>query len=365
MEAILALESGKIFRGQSFGAKGESYGEVVFNTSMTGYQEVITDPSYKGQIVAMTYPLIGNCGVNKEDVESLKPFLGGFVVKEYSKVYSSWRASKSLGDYLKENKILGIEGIDTRALTLHIRQTGAMKAVLSTEDLDDKRLVKKAKASPGLVGADLVKEVTCQKIYRWEGQEKEKFKVVVIDCGVKYNILRELHRNKCRVIVVPATTGADEILKMKPDGILISNGPGDPAAVHYIVENARKLIGKLPIFGICLGHQILGLAFGGKTYKLKFGHHGGNHPVKDLKTGKIAITVQNHGFCVDPDSINKKQIEITHINLNDKTLEGMQHKRLPIFSVQFHPEASPGPHDAEYLFRKFVEMVKHAKAKRY
>ena len=365
MDAILALESGKIFRGLSFGAKGESYGEVVFNTSMTGYQEVITDPSYKGQIVAMTYPLIGNCGVNKEDVESPKSFLGGFVVKEYSKVYSNWRASKSLGDYLKENKILGIEGIDTRALTLHIRQAGAMKAVLSTEDLDEKRLVRKAKASPGLVGVDLVKEVTCQKIYRWEGQEKAKFKVVVIDCGVKYNILRELHRHKCQAIVVPAATGVDEILNMKPDGVLISNGPGDPAAVDYVVENVTKLIGQLPIFGICLGHQILGLAFSGRTYKLKFGHHGGNHPVKDLKTGKIAITVQNHGFCVDLNSINKRQIEITHINLNDKTLEGMQHKRLPIFSVQFHPEASPGPHDAEYLFRKFVEIVKYAKAKRY
>ncbi len=357
MEAILALESGKIFKGRSFGAEGENCGEVVFNTSMTGYQEIITDPSYKGQIVAMTYPLIGNYGVNKEDVESRKPFLEGFVVKEYSKHFSNWRSRQSLGAYLKENKILGIESIDTRALTLHIRQAGAMKAVLSTKDLSEKSLIKKAKASPGLVGVDLVREVTTGKKYIWRGPGRKQKRIVVIDTGVKYNILRELLKNGCEAIVVPAATGADEIINMKPDGILLPNGPGDPAAVDYVIGTARKLIGKFPLFGICLGHQILALAFGGRTYKLKFGHHGANHPVKDLKTGKVCITAQNHGFCVDMDSIDKKEIEITHINLNDRTMEGMRHKKLPIFSVQFHPESSPGPHDAEYLFGEFVEMI--------
>jgi len=378
MDAILALEDGTIFRGESFGSSGERYGEVVFNTSMTGYQEILTDPSYKGQIVTMTYPLIGNYGINKEDMESRQPFLEGFVVKEYSKIASNWRKDEALSDYLKENNIVGIEGIDTRSLTLHIRQAGTMKAVLSTEDLDEKSLVQKARNSRGLIGVDLVKEVTSQKMYvllRPSGFEglspealakgdvwfhiKEKgYKVVVLDCGVKYNILRKLLENKCQVIVVPANTEASEILNMEPDGLLLSNGPGDPAAVGYVVETTRKLIGKLPIFGICLGHQMLGLALKGKTYKLKFGHHGANHPVKDLKTGKVSITVQNHGFCVDINSLNKKDIEITHINLNDKTLEGMRHKKLPIFSVQFHPEASAGPHDAAYLFGEFIEMMK-------
>ena len=358
MQAVLALEDGKIFRGESFGASGERYGEVVFNTSMTGYQEILTDPSYKGQIVAMTYPLIGNYGINKEDVESRRIFLEGFVVKEYSKITSNWRSHKSLGDYLKESHILGIEGIDTRKLTLHIRKAGAMKAILSTQDLDERSLVKKAISSPGLIGVDLVKEVTSNHKYVWDKAKENKYRVVVIDCGVKYNILAKLLENKCQVTVVPAKTSADEIFKMKPDGILLSNGPGDPAAVSYVIETTKKLIGKVPIFGICLGHQMLGLALGGKTYKLKFGHHGANHPVKDLKTGKVAITVQNHGFCVDIDSLNKKEIEITHINLNDQTLEGMRHKKLPIFSVQFHPEASAGPHDARYLFENFIAMMK-------
>jgi carbamoyl-phosphate synthase small subunit len=362
MDAILALEDGTIFRGVSFGATGQRYGEVVFNTSMTGYQEILTDPSYKGQIVTMTYPLIGNYGINSEDIESRKPFVEGFVVKECSKRASNWRAQKTLEVYLKENNILGIEGIDTRALTLHIREAGTMKAVLSTEDLDEESLIKKAKSSLGLIGVDLVQDVTVGRKYVWSQLEtKGHHKVVVLDCGVKYNILRKLLENKCQVIVVPANTEASEILKMKPDGLLLSNGPGDPAAVKYVIETTRRLIGKLPIFGICLGHQILGLALGGATYKLKFGHHGANHPVKDLKTGKVSITVQNHGFCVDIDSLNKKEIEITHINLNDKTLEGMRHKKLPIFSVQFHPEASAGPHDAEYLFGEFIKMMqKHA-----
>ncbi len=360
MDVILALEDGTIFRGESFGSSGERYGEVVFNTSMTGYQEILTDPSYKGQIVTMTYPLIGNYGVNSEDVESRKPFVEGFMVKECSKIASNWRAQKTLEAYLKENNILGIEGIDTRALTLHIREAGAMKAVLSTEDLNDKSLVQKAKDSPGLIGRDLVKEVTNRKKYIWSRVEKARFKVVVLDCGVKYNILRELLKHKCQVIVVPADTQACEILEMKPDGLLLSNGPGDPAAVRYVIETTKILISKLPIFGICLGHQMLGLSLGGKTYKLKFGHHGANHPVKELRTGKVSITVQNHGFCVDINSLPKKDIEITHINLNDNTLEGMRHKKLPIFSVQFHPEASGGPHDAEYLFDTFIEMMKNA-----
>jgi len=356
MDAVLALEDGRIFKGRSFGAEGERAGEVVFNTSMAGYQEILTDPSYKGQIVTMTYPLIGNYGVNEEDAESRKPFVEGFVVKEYSKIASNWRSKKSLGDYLKENGIVAIEGVDTRSLTLHIRQAGEMKAILSTIDTDAGSLINKAKASPGLVGRDLVKEVVAPKTYEWNNTGR--FKVVVLDCGDKFNTLRELAKNDCKVTVVPAKTKAKDILSLKPDGVLLSNGPGDPAALPYIVKTVEELIGKIPIFGICLGHQMLGQAFGGKTYKLKFGHHGGNQPVKDLRTGKVAISVQNHGFCVDIDTLNKKEIAITHINLNDKTLEGMEHKKLPIFSVQFHPEAAPGPKDAEYLFEKFVELMK-------
>jgi len=356
MDAILALEDGKIYRGRSFGATGERCAEVVFNTSMAGYQEILTDPSYKGQMVTMTYPLIGNYGVNDEDVESRRPFVEGFIVKECSKIASNRRSKGSLGEYLKENDIIGIEGVDTRSLTLHIREAGAMKAALSTIDLDENSLIDKAKASSGLEGRDLVKEVSAEKDYEWSN--KGKFKVVVLDCGVKYNTLRELAKNDCKVTVLPASATSKEILGHRPDGVLLSNGPGDPAALPYIVKTVQELTGKTPIFGICLGHQMLGQAFGGKTYKLKFGHHGGNQPVKDLKTGKVAITVQNHGFCVDIDTLNKKDIEITHMNLNDKTLEGMRHKKLPIFSVQFHPEAAPGPHDAEYLFGNFIEMMK-------
>ncbi|MBN1384365.1 MAG: glutamine-hydrolyzing carbamoyl-phosphate synthase small subunit [Elusimicrobia bacterium] len=358
MKTLIALEDGSVFEGRSFGAQGERFGELVFNTSLSGYQEVITDPSYKGQIVMMTYPLIGNYGINSVDVESRQPFLEGFIVKECSRIPSSWRSEKSLQDYFKENNIIGIEGVDTRALTRHIRLQGAMKAVVSNKDLDKKSLVKKAKDSPGLIGRDLVKEVTCREVYEWNPSRREQgLKVVVIDCGVKFNILRELDSNGCQVIVVPAKTDAEQILKINPDGVLLSNGPGDPEAVSYVIETTKNLIGKLPLFGICLGNQILGLALGGKTYKLKFGHHGANHPVKDLKTGKVDITVQNHGFCVDMNSLDKNSIEVTHINLNDNTVEGIMHKNMPIFSVQFHPENSPGPHDAEYLFKRFVKMM--------
>ncbi len=360
MKAILALEDGTIYKGSGFGAKGENFGEVVFNTSMAGYQEILTDPSYKGQIVTMTYPLIGNYGTNTEDVESHRPFVEGFVVREHSTIVSNWRSEKSLNDYLKQYKIIGIERIDTRALTRHIRLEGAMKAVISTEDLNPESLIEKAKNSPSLVGRDLVKDVTIEKSYNWS--ESGEYNVVVMDTGVKYNILRLLAERNCKVTVVPASATAEQIFKLQPDGIMLANGPGDPAAVPYVVETVKKLLGKVPMFGICLGQQMLGLAMGGKTFKLKFGHHGGNHPVKDLKTGKVHITVQNHGFCVDIDSLPKEDLEITHINLNDQTLEGIRHKKLPIFSVQFHPEAGPGPHDARYMFDNFIEMMERHRA---
>jgi len=356
MKVILALEDGTCFEGVSFGAEGERFGEIVFNTSMTGYQEILTDPSYHGQIVVMTYPLIGNYGINNEDGESSKPQVEGFVVKECSRIVSNWRADISLQDYLKKNGIVGIEGIDTRALTKHIRSAGAMKAVISTKDMDKESLVQKAKNSPGLVGRDLVREVTSHEKYQFSG--KGKYHVVVIDCGAKTNIMRELSKNDCRVTVVPANTQFDEIRRLNPDGILLSNGPGDPSAVTGVIETTRELLKtKIPIFGICLGHQILGLALGGRTYKLKFGHRGANQPVMDLSTKKVAITSQNHGFCVDINSLSKDQVELTHINLNDKTSEGMRHKKLPVFSVQYHPEASPGTNDAKYLFREFVKLM--------
>ncbi|MFQ5989174.1 MAG: glutamine-hydrolyzing carbamoyl-phosphate synthase small subunit [Candidatus Methylomirabilales bacterium] len=390
--AILALADGTIFEGRAFGAEGECVGEVVFNTAMTGYQEVLTDPSYKGQIVCMTYPLIGNYGINPEDIESRRPFVEGFIVKEGSPYPSNYRKSQTLEAYLQEWGIVGIQGIDTRALTKHIRDRGAMEGVISTVDLSPQSLVTKARSSPGLIGRDLVKEVTSSESFRWwhgewrwgrgyldesraECQESRKeqldlfsaqpstlspqlrYQVVAIDCGIKYNILRQLVDTGCNVLVVPATTTADEILALNPEGIFISNGPGDPEGVMHLVETTRQLIGKRPIFGICLGHQILGLALGGRTFKLKFGHHGANHPVKDLHTGKVEITTQNHGFAVDIESIPGGDIELTHVNLNDGTVEGMRHIRLPVFSVQYHPEASPGPHDSRYLFDRFVTLM--------
>ncbi len=354
-KAILALEDGTVFEGRSFGFSGEKSGELVFNTSMTGYQEILTDPSYKGQIVIMTYPLIGNYGINDEDVESQAPKVEGFIIKENCSIFSNWRGDKPLSDYLIRHHIMGVEGMDTRALTKHIRMAGAMKAFLSTEDHSRERLIEKARSSPGLIGRDLVKEVSCQNPYEWI--PPSRYKVVVLDFGVKSNILRSLREWHCEVVVLPASSTAETVLSYHPDGILLSNGPGDPEGVPYAIDTVRQLIGKKPIFGICLGHQLLGLAFGGRTFKLKFGHRGANQPVKDLKTDRVMITSQNHGFCVDPESLNPNEVEITQMNLNDRTLEGMRHKNLPIFSVQYHPEASPGPHDTQNLFGEFVKMM--------
>jgi carbamoyl-phosphate synthase small subunit len=368
MKALLALADGTVFEGESFGAPGEAVGEVVFNTSMTGYQEILTDPSYRGQLVAMTYPEIGNVGVNPEDVESAHPYLQGFIVKEYWERPSNWRARQSLRDYLVAHRIPAVQGVDTRALVRRLRERGAQEAVLSTIDLDPQRLVEKAMASPGLLGRDLVREVTCEEPYDWnEGewtladgyaQVKESAAwplVVAYDYGIKRNILRNLVQSGCRVRVVPAATPAVTALAMKPSGIFLSNGPGDPDVGPY-AGIVRDLIGERPIFGICLGHQMLALALGGRTYKLKFGHHGGNQPVMDLTTRKSEITSQNHGFAVAVDSL-EGIAELTHINLNDRTVEGLAKPDAPLFSVQYHPEASPGPHDANYLFERFVKMM--------
>lgn len=361
MKAILALEDGRIFEGRGFGAIGESTGEVVFNTSMMGYQEILTDPSYNGQIVVMTYPLIGNYGLNEEDFESRRPFVKGFVVKENCPYPSNWRSQYNLDEFLKKYNIVGIEDIDTRALTLHLRNFGAKKGIISSIDTDKNRLVQKAKKSPGLIGKDLVSEITIPNEFKWDKKaevKKEKIhKVIAYDFGIKHNILRKLSSYGCEVTVVPAFTPAEEIIQRKPDGVFLSNGPGDPEGISYAIKTVRRLIGLRPIFGICLGHQILALALGAKTFKLKFGHHGANHPVKNLITGRIEITAQNHGFAVDKSSLKEAGLILTHLNLNDNTVEGIRHEDYPLFSVQYHPEASPGPHDSDYLFEKFIELM--------
>jgi carbamoyl-phosphate synthase small subunit len=358
-KAWLALEDGTVLTGRACGAAGETTGESVFNTAMTGYQEILTDASYCGQLVAMTYPQIGNYGITARDNESLRPRLSGFIVRELCKHPSNYESVESVGSFLKKHGIVAIEEIDTRALTLKLRDKGALRGVISTLDGDVKRLVAKAKAAPTMAGQNLAKIVTCEKPYAWqEGlQERTDLHVVVMDFGVKHGILRCLAAMGARVTVVPSFTTAEQILKMKPDGVLLSNGPGDPEPVTDAIETIKKLIAeRMPIFGICLGHQLLGLAFGGKTYKLKFGHHGSNHPVKDLETEKIEITSQNHGFCVDHQSL-PKEVKTTHVNLNDGTSEGMAHATLPVFSVQHHPEASAGPHDSRYLFERFRKMM--------
>jgi carbamoyl-phosphate synthase small subunit len=374
-KAILLLEDGTVFEGRSFGVKGIAVGEVVFNTSMTGYQEILTDPSYYEQIVTMTYPMIGNYGTTMADVESRKLFCSGLIVKENCPFPSNWREEKTLSDYLRDNKVVGLEGIDTRKLVRHIRTQGAMRGIISSSELDVSVLKKKLDAYPGLVGRDIVKAVTVDKSYVWdkgvvdaitsvECKPKKQYNVVAYDFGIKTNILRLLVSHGCKVTVVPADTSAKEVLKKKPDGVFLSNGPGDPAAVTYAVDAIRDLLGKLPIFGICLGQQLLGLALGGKTYKLKFGHRGGNHPVKNLETGAVEITSQNHGFTVDIDSLKDKNVELTHINLNDNTLEGIRCKKLMAYSVQYHPEAAPGPHDSQYLFKQFTDWMDKSKKKK-
>ena len=377
MIAKLALENGRILEGEAFGAPGEISGEVVFNTSMSGYQEIFTDPSYCGQIVTLTYPLIGNYGVNPEDVESRAPQVAGVLVKEYFEFHSNYRSTGSLGAWLREHNIMAVQGFDTRMLTKMLRTDGAMRGILSTVDLDDGSLTGKARRSPKMEGLDLATRVTCEQPYEWSEIDRteyalaaqggrppegaKRYNVVAYDFGIKQNILRRLVTYGCDVTVVPAAYAAQDVLEMDPDGIFLSNGPGDPSAVGVAIGNIRKLLGKKPIFGICLGHQLLAHALGGKTFKLKFGHRGGNHPVKNLLTGRIEITSQNHGFAVEPESLDPATLEITHQNLYDGTNEGFRHRTLPIFSVQYHPEASPGPHDSDYLFQDFLQMMETGK----
>ena len=377
--AKLALEDGTVFQGVTLGSTGTTAGEVVFNTSMTGYQEILTDPSYRGQIVTMTYPEIGNYGVNDEDVESHRPHLAGFIIRNLSETASNYRSTSSLQDYLAKHGVVGISGIDTRALVKRIRSAGAMKGVISTEELDDQRLVQLAKDAPGLVGRDLVKEVIPEKSSDWDAPLSDWWTlrrdqgdrvsgatdgvtdgaaphVVALDFGMKYNIARHLTDQGCKVTVLPGTATAVEVLALNPDGIFLSNGPGDPEPLTYAIETIQALLGKAPIFGICLGHQLLSLACGAKTFKLKFGHRGANQPVQETETGKIEITTQNHGFAVDPESV-PECLEITHFNLNDQTVAGVRHKELPAFGVQYHPEAAAGPHDSQYLFKRFRELI--------
>ena len=380
LEAILALEDGRVWKGQGYGAEAEVMGEVVFNTAMTGYQEILTDPSYCGQIVTMTYPLIGNYGVNQEDSESRAVFAEGFIVRELSRTVSNWRSSESLDQYLKRNGVPLISDIDTRSLVRHIRERGSMRGCLSTIDKDPQKVIERARKAPEMVGLDLASVVTCKEPYVWTDDQSsaygspvllhpantrtdtERLHVVAYDFGLKHNSLRNMAALGCRVTVVPAQTSAEDVIELKPDGIWLSNGPGDPEPLTGVVSNIRKLIGRYPVFGICLGHQLMGLAVGGRTYKLPFGHHGGNQPVKDLRTGKIEITAQNHGFAVDADSL-PSDCEITHLNLNDGTVEGLRHKNYPVYSVQYHPEAGPGPHDPAHLFREFVEAMELEKSR--
>jgi carbamoyl-phosphate synthase small subunit len=372
LTARLILEDGSVWVGRGFGAAGTRVGEIVFNTSMTGYQEILTDPSYAGQMVVMTTTQIGNTGINHEDHEARDIFLRGFVVRELSPCVSNWRSELSLSDWLTQKDIIGIEQIDTRALTRRLREKGSLKGVLTTDAaLSDKELIKQAREWQGISEVDLVKTVTCSESYTWTDPSEDRwiatkdipeikaanmYHVVAYDYGIKHNILRRLASHGCRITVVPASTPADEVLSLKPDGVFLSNGPGDPAILGYAVNTTKDLLGKVPIFGICLGHQILGQAFGGKTYKLKFGHHGGNQPVKHLPTGRVEISAHNHNFAVDPDSL-PKAVEVTHINLNDGCCEGMRHTKLPALSIQYHPEAAPGPHDADPLFAEFIEMM--------
>ena len=386
--AVLALEDGRTFNGRAAGACTRRGGEVVFNTSLTGYQEVFSDPSYSGQIVCLTYPHIGNVGTNFDDQESSRPFIEALIVREFSPLASNWRSTETAQNYLERHRIPVIWDLDTRALVRHIRRVGALRSVVSTDGTPPEQLIQEARSLPSMSGLELASRVSCAKPYRWDegsiltpslskepnkaATEKEvpRFRVVAYDFGIKQNILRLLVDSNCDVQIVPARTSAEEVMAMQPDGVFLSNGPGDPEPVTYGVENIRKLLGRVPIFGICLGHQLCGLALGGRTYKLKFGHHGSNHPVKNIHTGHIEITAQNHGFAVDPDSLPERDVEITHVNLNDYTNEGMRHRSLPLFSVQYHPEASPGPHDSQYLFRRFTEMMtehspaKHAKTAR-
>lgn len=373
MEAILALEDGTVFHGRAHGARCERLGEVVFNTSLSGYQEILTDPSYAGQIVTLTYPHIGNYGTNPLDSEAVRPYAEGLVVRELSEIASNWRSAEEASEFLARFGVPAISEIDTRALVRHLRKHGAMRGVISSTNLDAASLVASAKASPGMVGLDLASRVTTAFRYPWNEPSKDifdssapsappRFHVVAYDYGIKHNILRRLVDAGCHVTVVPAQTLAADVLALAPDGVFLSNGPGDPEPLQYAAQGVREMMGRVPIFGVCLGHQIIGLALGGKTYKLRFGHHGGNHPVLNLETQKVEITAQNHGFAVDPDSLKTREVAFTHVNLNDQTLEGLRHKSLPLFSVQYHPEASPGPHDSAYLFEDFVKMMEEWKS---